>query len=249
MKRPLNQVEVSNQIFEHDDMAIESTLERNLNYTETIIGELDIFDEAFRDYESNIVKIINKIEKAINKNFENEAMISYNTPFEVVQNSKVVLNIYEMVTNMIGYGDISINMLNDMLNDVVDSQQGSVEVTKPKGKYISFLEEVKKDLEIEKNKNETIEGYKLARKLLNLVPENYQYLVHLDEDDNVLCFDTCKLGEINDIEEYQYLENGLTTEIDITRTNGEIVKIQFKHGKNEETKKYEYIGFNVILGK
>lgn len=123
--------------------------------------------------------------------------------------------------------------------------------TNKEGIHKNILEEAKKDLEIERNKNETIEGYLIIKRLLKLIPQKYQGLMFLNEKDNSLWFEEYNLGKITDIDyiaDNYHLDMCLNTEIIISTTKGQPVRIEFKHGKNEQTKKYDYIDFSIAVG-
>lgn len=115
----------------------------------------------------------------------------------------------------------------------------------------NVLEEARMDLEIERNKNATIEGYWAIMRLLKLIPQRYEECLYLDKKDNSLWFSAWRLGKItniDDIEEDNDLEIGFNREIVIERIKGEPVRIRFEHGKDEETNKYDYIDYDVIVG-
>lgn len=115
----------------------------------------------------------------------------------------------------------------------------------------NVLEEAKRDFEIERNKNATIEGYRVIRYILNVIPEKYQKLLYLDEIDNSLWFDSFRLGKITEIGyivENYHLDMGLSTEIIIERAKEEPARIEFKHCRNKQTNKYDYIDFSVAVG-
>lgn len=116
----------------------------------------------------------------------------------------------------------------------------------------NLLEEVKADYEMINDKEVTIEGYYVTKKLYELVPPKFRELIAIDEADNSLWFSYQRIGKLSNIESVEDRDmNGTTFDmiLDIERIKGEPVHIQFNFGRNKDNdNKCEYLDYKIVVG-
>ncbi|AQR93390.1 helix-turn-helix domain-containing protein [Clostridium saccharoperbutylacetonicum] len=106
----------------------------------------DTFNEQYTDYEIDIIKLTNEIREVIDKKFDDEAMISHQTPYEVLEATKSVQALYEKLTKIIKHGGIDTNIIDNVMEGMINYQLG-----KSNSRY-EFINEITKLVEQEQTK-------------------------------------------------------------------------------------------------
>lgn len=108
-----------------------------------------------------------------------------------------------------------------------------------------LIREVKADMEMINEKQRTIKGYGIVKKLLEATPQNFIDEVSIEDD--VLWFGGNRLGKINNIDSISSdITEKLAIKIDVERIKGEGIIITFPWSRKTKECNNNYKSYEVI---
>ncbi len=143
--------------YHHEDTFTDPDTGEEFIITDTRIDEVDMFNDAYLDYEKNIIKLTEKIKDIIHSKFYDESNNDDSTlPYNALSEASDILNLYEKLTKIIKHGGIFNNILNDVLDGMINYQHDFMGRPKHENRFTKKVSKI-----VEQEQNRQIEEAKL----------------------------------------------------------------------------------------
>ncbi|NRT34115.1 transcriptional regulator with XRE-family HTH domain [Clostridium beijerinckii] len=141
--------------FEYEDTITDPDTGEEITITRTYIEEADMFNDAYIDYEKNIINLTNRIKELIHDRFNDEYDDTCGLPYNALSEASNILNLYEKLTKIIKHGGIFNNIINDVFDGMLNYQHDFMGRSKNQNRFtkkVTKLIEQEQDRQIEEAK-------------------------------------------------------------------------------------------------